>query len=638
MTEFVKIDVKDVELVTTQGYTAVSATNVDDEYRPITPENAPVSLSWRNLIVATKSNKAKVQKQLLNNLSGNITGGFWSIMGSSGSGKTTFLSALALRLDTFRMNLSGEVLLNGKPYGKYELKSMSGYVMQDDLVHSQLTIGETLSYTARLRLANGTTAEERAARIDEVLNLMHIAYARDVIVGDSRFKGISGGERKRLCIAIELLTKPKLLFLDEPTSGLDSTTALIVCKILKDLSNRGECTVVTTVHQPQTKIFNLFDNLILMRKGDIVYQGSASKAVDYFEKLGYPFPEHTNPADHLIDVISEQEGSFKEIEDETKGTSHKRDIVPFDKVYLDNEFGGTSQSFTLREWQPWYSQFVTLFIRNLHFHWRSWHISAMNLFVTLLIATFTSMSVWRNLGTHKAGSTRREPLLFFCVIHQGIVASLQGSHSFPLERSIMLRERQGGSYYVSAYFLAKSLADALVQSPFPIVFTCVVYPITGLQNTARKFFIFLMFMVLDSFSATSLANMISCIFVSIELSTVVLALSYEWVRLFGGWFISPGQIALYPKWRFADVLSYIKYAFVGVSLNENHGLQLTCLPKELVKGKCTMPPFSAPFSGHVIDAYYGYDRYTIGQCAGFLVAYILCCRFAAYLGLRFIKV
>eukprot|EP00595_Chromulina_sp_UTEXLB2642_P001674 CAMPEP_0196765552 /NCGR_PEP_ID=MMETSP1095-20130614/9544_1 /TAXON_ID=96789 ORGANISM="Chromulina nebulosa, Strain UTEXLB2642" /NCGR_SAMPLE_ID=MMETSP1095 /ASSEMBLY_ACC=CAM_ASM_000446 /LENGTH=351 /DNA_ID=CAMNT_0042123797 /DNA_START=17 /DNA_END=1069 /DNA_ORIENTATION=+ len=351
MTEFVKIDVKDVELVTTQGYNVVSATD-DDEYRPITPDNAPVSLSWRNLIVATKSNKAKVQKQLLNNLSGNITGGFWSIMGSSGSGKTTFLSALALRLDTFRMHMSGDVLLNGKPYGKYELKSMSGYVMQDDLVHSQLTIGETLSYTARLRLPNGTTAQERSARIDDVLDLMHIAYARDVIVGDSRFKGISGGERKRLCIAIELLTKPKLLFLDEPTSGLDSTTALIVCKILKDLSNRGECTVVTTVHQPQTKIFNLFDNLILMRKGDIVYQGSASKAVDYFEKLGYPFPEHTNPADHLIDVISEQDISSK-IEDETKGSSRKGDILPFGKVYLDNEFGGTSQSFTLREWQPW---------------------------------------------------------------------------------------------------------------------------------------------------------------------------------------------------------------------------------------------------------------------------------------------
>jgi len=126
----------------------------------------------------------------------------------------------------------------------------------------------------------------------------------------------------------------------------------------------------------------------------------------------------------------------------------------------------------------------------------------------------------------------------------------------------MLRERAAGTYYVSAYFLGKTLADMVFQAPAPIIFTCVVYPLTGLSWTSKQFFRFLAFMVLDSFAATSVANAISCIFVSIELSTVVLAMAYEWVRLYGGWFISPAQIELYPDWKFADVLSYIKLVVI----------------------------------------------------------------------------
>jgi ATP-binding cassette subfamily G (WHITE) protein 2 len=134
-------------------------------------------------------------------------------------GKTTFLSSLALRIDPIRMQVSGELLLNGKTYSKHTLKSMSGYVMQDDLTHSHLTVSETLSYTASLRLSRNSTSAERKERVEHVIKLMGLSHCRDVIIGDTRHKGISGGERKRLCIAMELLMKPALLFLDEPTSG-----------------------------------------------------------------------------------------------------------------------------------------------------------------------------------------------------------------------------------------------------------------------------------------------------------------------------------------------------------------------------------------------------------------------------------
>jgi ATP-binding cassette subfamily G (WHITE) protein 2 len=336
------------------------------------------------------------------------------------------------------MNISGEILLNGKSYSKQTLKSISGYVMQDDLVHAHLTVRETLEYTAKLRMSRTSTSTQRQEMISYVINLMDISHCSNTIVGDSRVKGISGGERKRLCVAMELLTRPKLLFLDEPTSGgllltfilynnlrsmhnnynnnynknkllmhttyhtgLDSATALSVISTLKDLTLRGECTVITTIHQPQTKIFQLFDSLILMKKGNIVYQGNAIKAIDYFVGLGFPFPENTNPADYLIDVIGNKPERTSEVSDTSSATIFSSSIPNKFVVPVEPDFGDTSATFSLKEWQPWYDQFTVLLQRNLHHHWRRWDIIVLNILVTMLIGTFAGMSVWRQMGTGK---------------------------------------------------------------------------------------------------------------------------------------------------------------------------------------------------------------------------------------------
>ena len=183
--------------------------------------DASVCLSWSRLTVSTKSKTGgTASKQLLNGVSGTIKGGLWAIMGASGSGKTTFMSSLSLRLDTYRMQQTGTLTLNGRPYDNSMLKSVSGYVMQDDLVNAHLTVFETLKYAAELRMPASTPRRERIDMIESVMDLVGIVHCRDTIVGDTRTKGISGGERKRLCIAIELLTKPRLLFLDEPTVRL----------------------------------------------------------------------------------------------------------------------------------------------------------------------------------------------------------------------------------------------------------------------------------------------------------------------------------------------------------------------------------------------------------------------------------
>jgi ATP-binding cassette subfamily G (WHITE) protein 2 len=432
------------------------------EYAAITPKEAPSVLTWNNLCVSTKPKRGKPAKVLLNNISGNITGGLWGIMGASGSGKTTFLSTLSLRLDTHRMQATGDIRLNGKEYVKHTLKSMSGYVMQDDLLNAFFTVQETLEYAAALRMEAGTPYAERKARCDEVLKLLGIDYCRDVIIGDTRNKGISGGERKRVCVAMELLTRPKLLFLDEPTSGLDSTTALSVMQTLKDLAERGECTIVCTIHQPQTKIYNLLDNLLLMKKGEIVYQGAAAKADPFFAAQGYPCPEKMNPADHLLDIVTVGTHDHKEV------AQVKRLEVP-----INLDFGLDKNDFKMRAVQPWAWQFCVLFHRNLMEKVRRWDIFAMNIFITCIVATFIGMGAWHQIDRYQTAVNKniRNGILFFCVIHQGVVSSLQGTYSFPLERALMLRERAAGSYYVSSYFLSKTTVDTMFQVVPAVVFT-----------------------------------------------------------------------------------------------------------------------------------------------------------------------
>lgn len=538
------------------------------------------------------------------------------------------------------MKLEGKITMNSKEYSKHELKCMSGYVLQDDLLYAHFTVLQTLTYAAELRMPSNTTIIERTSRVEEILFLLGINDCRNVIVGDTRSKGISGGERKRLAIGIELLTRPQLLFLDEPTSGLDSTTALSVIELLKDLGNKGECTIVCTIHQPSSKIYSLFDNLLLMKKGLIVYQGNAANAADYFASLGHPCPPNFNPADHLIDVLSE-------------GNGNKFDTTKSAQIFrISPDYGGTGGTLNLKEIQPWFRQFLILLRRNLHAQLVRWDIILTNVLVTLIIATFVGKSVWENIGVHQASSSKRQAALFFCVIHQGIVASLQGSHSFPLERALMLRERAAGTYYVSAYFLSKTVADMSVQIIAPVLFTCTAYPLVGFQNNGSKFMIFMAFMILDSFAATSLTNMISCVSVSIEMSTVISAMAYEIVRLYGGWFISPLLMSTYPDWKFADAVSYIKYAFVGVSLNEYDGLVLSCLPRELKTSStgvttCTMSPLAPvtitsttpnAISGSGYEKFFGYDQYSINYCFGILIAFIIIARIIAYIALRTIKV
>eukprot|EP00299_Pterocystis_sp_00344_P019877 c9825_g2_i1.p1 GENE.c9825_g2_i1~~c9825_g2_i1.p1 ORF type:complete len:636 (-),score=175.65 c9825_g2_i1:75-1727(-) len=548
----------------------------------------------------------------------------WAIMGPSGSGKSTLLNALACRLDA-SFSMSGDLRMNGRPYTNTELKRWAGYVMQDDLLNAYLTVEETLNYTATLRLPNLTPAEI-SERVAFVLKEMGITHCKDIVVGNTLRKGISGGERKRLCVAQELLMKPQLLFLDEPTSGLDSATALDLMRKLRSLS-RTHCTIVCSIHQPQSKIFGLFDSLILVKEGKIIFHGSTTKALATFEKAGAPVPPLTNPADHILDVLAPK---FDSDDEEYKPLAGHESLIQdhFEVPEIELELGAEKPWLIARGQVPWRDQFSILCRRNLKEQWRKRSIFFVSLAQTLSMAILIG-TVFLDIGTDQQSTKRRQPVLFFCCINQGVFGSLAVLNSFPSERALSLRERAAGTYNVSAYFLAKSLVDAAIQLMIPVLFSVTVYFLIGLQPVTTKFFTFMAFMMLTNLCATSAALMVSAVCRTTDLSVAVLPMMLEVSRLFGGFFLPPINLPHYFSWL--DALSFYKYAYVGISLNELHGLELHCLPEQLVNGVCPI------VDGTVTIKTLGFDYITITGCAWALVGYILFSRVVAFLAVKYLK-
>ncbi|KAK6164115.1 hypothetical protein DH2020_000979 [Rehmannia glutinosa] len=258
-------------------------------------------LVWEDLMVVLPNFGHGPTKKLLHGLHGYAEPGrIMAIMGPSGSGKSTLLDALAGRLSR-NIVMTGNILLNGK---KQRLDyGVVAYVTQEDVLLGTLTVRETLTYSAHLRLPSSMTKEEVKDVVEGTITEMGLQDCADRQIGNWQLRGISGGEKKRLSIALEILIRPRLLFLDEPTSGLDSAAAFFVIQAIKNLARDGR-TVISSIHQPSSEVFALFDDLYLLSGGETVYFGEAKMAIKFFAEAGFPCPSRRNPSDHFLRCIN----------------------------------------------------------------------------------------------------------------------------------------------------------------------------------------------------------------------------------------------------------------------------------------------------------------------------------------------
>ena len=241
------------------------------------------------------------EKTILNGVTGMACPGeILAVLGPSGSGKSTLLNALAGRIQG--QCYTGSVLANGRKLGKSMLRR-TGFVTQDDILYPHLTVRETLIFCSLLRLPNSLTKQEKISLADSVIAELGLAKCENTIIGNSFIRGVSGGERKRVSIAHEMLINPSLLILDEPTSGLDSTSAYRLVSTLVSLAQKGK-TIVTSMHQPSSRVYQMFHSVLVLSEGSALYFGKGSQAMSYFDTIGFTPSFPMNPADFLLDLAN----------------------------------------------------------------------------------------------------------------------------------------------------------------------------------------------------------------------------------------------------------------------------------------------------------------------------------------------
>jgi len=306
----------------------------------------PVTLSFEDVSYSVGS------RSILNNISGIIKPGeMLAIMGGSGAGKTTLLDILAQK--NKNGVVTGDIKINGHSVPRHELRKIIGFVDQEDYLLPTLTVYETVLNSALLRLPKNMSFKAKERKVFEVLRELRILNIRDRTIGSDFERGISGGEKRRVSIACELVTSPSILFLDEPTSGLDANNAGNVVECLVRLSKHYQRTLVFTIHQPRSNIVSLFDKLVLLADGELVYSGDMIQCNDFFYNNGYKCPKGYNIADYLIDI------TFSDKHNSKPSDQFRIAGVDEENVDLENDNDSdihvprrtSSTSDTQREWE-----------------------------------------------------------------------------------------------------------------------------------------------------------------------------------------------------------------------------------------------------------------------------------------------
>ncbi|KAJ1403109.1 P-loop containing nucleoside triphosphate hydrolase [Sesbania bispinosa] len=518
------------------------ATNTEKRKRPF------IEISFKDLTLTLKAQN----KHILRNVTGKIKPGrITAVMGPSGAGKTTLLSALAGK--AFGCLVTGSILINERNESIHSFKKIIGFVPQDDVVHGNLTVEENLWFSAQCRLSADLSKPEKVLVVERVIEFLGLQSVRNSLVGTVEKRGVSGGQRKRVNVGLEMVMEPSLLILDEPTSGLDSASSQLLLRALRREALEG-VNICMVVHQPSYALFKMFDDLILLGKGGLtVYHGSAKKVEEYFSGLGINVPERINPPDYFIDIL---EGiavpggssglSYKELP--IRWMLHNGYPIPLDmrqnaeqfhmsqSVNSANEIdhdgsGNVEKTFAGELWQDVrnnvelqgekirfnflkskdlsdrktpgvFKQYKYFLIRAGKQRLREARIQAIDYLILLLAgACLGSLTKASDQTFGAAGYT-------YTVIAVSLLCKVAALRSFSLDKLHYWRESDSGMSSL-AYFLSKDTIDHFNTVIKPVVYLSMFYFFTNPRSTFGDNYVVLLCLV---YCVTGIAYALSILF------------------------------------------------------------------------------------------------------------------------------
>ncbi|CAH9103986.1 unnamed protein product [Cuscuta epithymum] len=525
-----------------------------------------------------------VAKTLLNDISGEARDGeLMAVLGASGSGKSTLIDALANRIA--KGSLKGTITLNGERLDSKLQKVISAYVMQDDLLYPMLTVEETLMFAAEFRLPRSHSAAKKRMRVQALIDQLGLRNAANTVIGDEGHRGVSGGERRRVSIGIDIIHDPILLFLDEPTSGLDSTSAFLVVNVLQKIAQSGSI-VIMSIHQPSYRIIGLLDRVLFLSKGQTVFSGSPNDLQRFFSDFGNPIPENENRTEFALDLI-------KELESSPGGT---KGLVEFNRTWqsrTSNQTGYTPvHGLTLMEairasisrgklvsgstkdvnskWlvptfaNPIWTEIAVLSNRSFKNSRRLPALFATRLGAVVVTGFILATMFWRLDNSPKGVQER---LGFFAfAMSTTFYTCADALPVFIQERFIFMRETAHNAYRRSSYCLSHALVSIPALVFLSLAFAVLTFWAVGLAGGPSGFFFYTGIILASFWAGNSFVTFLSGIVPHVMIGYTIVVAILAYFLLFSGFFMNRNRIP--PYWIWFHYLSLIKYPYEAVLQNE----------------------------------------------------------------------
>jgi len=451
--------------------------------------------------------------------------------------------------------------LGGKSLTGVTLRKRIAYVMQQDVLYATQTPREALLFSAKLRMPASVPASEKCELVEKMLKDLGLTKCADTYIGNELMRGISGGEKKRTSVGIELIMRPKLVFLDEPTSGLDSYSAHQVIGKLRELADGSGCNILCTIHQPSSEVFHSFSKVIVLREGRLFFFGTVEQLSSQLSKLGHGCPSEYNLADHVMFLLmTQQEGKITTLQDslrlecESSSTLAKGETLP-EKAEDDDL--GTAAGFG--------TQLLALSQREASSVWRDKPGLIASVMIPLILNLFFAFIFFQVGDTSQDNYDSQS---HFGAIAQVAISGMFGAAQplllrFPLDRGIFLREYSTCTYGAVAYSLSKSMVE-LPQSLLNSIITwgsCHI--IMGLHG---NFVDYVLIFWVTGMAAASVALLVGSIAANAEVANQAAPAIFVPQLLFAGFFIKIDNVPVFLRW--VQYICALKYGMNLFLLNE----------------------------------------------------------------------
>jgi energy-coupling factor transporter ATP-binding protein EcfA2/ABC-type multidrug transport system permease subunit len=483
--------------------------------------------------------------------------------------------------------------------------------------------------TTHLPTHSTITKSERISRLSALISAFGLQDQSSTLIGTPIRKGLSGGQKRRVSVASQLITSPKILFLDEPTSGLDSAASLEVVRFVRGIARMYKILVIASIHQPSTTTFDLFDKLLLLSRGRTVYNGPISEVKDYFGNMGYEMPKYMNPAEFVIDLVnidfaSNRAQASRQLEGLQDAWSNSPIALALSSqiAHEISDKGSPSKSTDLTYEQGSANPFLiplTLIHRSFIKSYRD--VVAYGIRIAMYMGLAIMMgTVWLRLDSNQSNIIAFTNAIFF----GGAFMSFMAVAYIPAyleDRQLFVKERLNGLYGPTAFMLANFIIGIPYLFIITILFSVIAYWLSGFRNSADGFWTWVLWLFLDLLAAESLVVLLSSLVPIFVIALAATAFANGLWMCVNGFMVQPETLNVF--WRYVfHYIDYQAYVFRGMMVNEfgkrtfECGSGCNCMYPSALEDQCQI-------DGKAVLETYGYDTGNVGKYVGYMLVIVL---------------